>query len=27
MMTKDERIRFYKSKEWQTTRKRVLERD
>ncbi|EMH2356314.1 HNH endonuclease, partial [Bacillus thuringiensis] len=25
MMTKDERIRFYKSKEWQTTRKRVLE--
>ncbi|EVN06823.1 hypothetical protein O955_02757, partial [Staphylococcus aureus M0960] len=24
-MTKDERIRFYKSKEWQTTRKRVLE--
>ncbi|HCX9163639.1 HNH endonuclease, partial [Vibrio cholerae O1] len=23
MMTKDERIRFYKSKEWQTTRKRV----
>ena len=27
MMTKDERIRFYKSKEWQITRKRVLERD